>query len=206
MSVNDVQITVSKEDEFGSMLFSDINEVQSYVQKEYLVKQEKINDVPENERIKLDDDTIYRFSCTVSRGYLTLKLAEIGAFAPYIYERVLTLEEIQKNYKMFRSCDDLEKVQYHILKLFNDKRIKLKKEKEDYIKFILNVDMISINLDIEIEAKRIMTTKKDDALLKLYEIEKKQLKLLKEIEISAKKLGNNNFIEKINELKKNINK
>ena len=206
MSVNDVQITVSKEDEFGSMLFSDINEVQSYVQKEYLVKQEKIKDVPENERIKLDDDTIYRFSCTVSRGYLTLKLAEIGAFAPYIYERVLTLEEIQKNYKMFRSCDDLEKVQYHILKLFNDKRIKLKKEKEDYIKFILNVDMISINLDIEIEAKRIMTTKKDDALLKLYEIEKKQLKLLKEIEISAKKLGNNNFIEKINELKKNINK
>ena len=202
MSVNDIQITVSKEDEFGSMLFSDINEVQSYVQKEYLVKQEKIKDVPENERIKLDDDTIYRFSCTVSRGYLTLKLAEIGAFAPYIYERVLTLEEIQKNYKMFRSCDDLEKVQYHILKLFNDKRIKLKKEKEDYIKFILNVDMISINLDIEIEAKRIMTTKKDDALLKLYEIEKKQLKLLKEIEISAKKLGNNNFIEKINELKK----
>jgi hypothetical protein len=202
MSVNDVQITVSKEDEFGSMLFSDINEVQSYVQKEYLVKQEKIKDVPENERIKLDDDTIYRFSCTVSRGYLTLKLAEIGAFAPYIYERVLTLKEIQNNYKMFRSCDDLEKVQYHILKLFNDKRIKLKKEKEDYIKFILNVDMISINLDIEIEAKRIMTTKKDDALLKLYEIEKKQLKLLKEIEISAKKLGNNNFIEKINELKK----
>ena len=202
MSVNDIQITVSKEDEFGSMLFSDINEVQSYVQKEYLVKQEKIKDVPENERIKLDDDTIYRFSCTVSRGYLTLKLAEIGAFAPYIYERVLTLEEIQKNYKMFRSCDDLEKVQYHILKLFNDKRIKLKKEKEDYIKFILNVDMISINLDIEIEAKRIMTTIKDDALLKLYEIEKRQLKLLKEIEMSAKKLGNNNFVEKINELKK----
>ena len=202
MSVNDVQITVSKEDEFGSMLFSDINEVQSYVQKEYLVKQEKINDVPANERIKLDDDTIYRFSCTVNSGYLTLKLAEIGAFAPYIYERVLTLEEIQKNYKMFRSCDDLEKVQYHILKLFNDKRIKLKKEKEDYIKFILNVYMISDNLDIEIEAERKMTTIKDDALLKLYEIEKRQLKLLKEIEISAKKLGNNNFVDKIKEKKK----
>ena len=202
MSVNDIQITVSKEDESGSMLFSEINEVQSYVQKEYLVKQEKIKDVPENERIKLDDDTIYRFSCTVSRGYLTLKLAEIGAFAPYIYEKVLTLEQIQKNYKMFRSCDNLEKVQYHILKLFENKKIRLKKEKEDYIKFILNVYMISDNLDIEIEAKRIMTTIKDDALLKLYEIEKRQLKLLKEIEMSAKKLGNNNFVEKINEIKK----
>ena len=202
MSLNDNVMKISMERESESIVLSDDEEVQSFVQKDYIVKQEKISDVPANERIKLDDDTIYRFSCTVNRGYLTLKLAEIGAFAPYIYERVLTLEEIQKNYKMFRSCDDLEKVQYHILKLFNDKRIKLKKEKEDYIKFILNVDMISINLDIEIEAKRIMTTKKDDALLKLYEIEKKQLKLLKEIEISAKKLGNNNFIEKINELKK----
>ena len=192
----------SNEIESVSMIFSDINEAQSFVEKEYLVKQEKIIDVPEKERIKLDDDTIYRFSCTVNRGYLTLTLAEIGAFAPYIYERVLTLKEIQNNYKMFRSCDDLEKVKDHILRLFGNKRIKLKKEKEDYIKFILNVDMISINLDIEIEAKRIMTTKKDDALLKLYEIEKKQLKLLKEIENNAKKLGNNNFIEKINEIKK----
>ena len=202
MSVNDIQITVSKEDESGSMFFSEVNEVQSYVQKEYLVKQEKIKDVPENERIKLDDDTIYRFSCTVNSGYLTLKLAEIGAFAPYIYERVLTLSEIQKNYKMFRSCENLEKVKYHILKLFENKKIRLKKEKEDYIKFILNVYMVSDNLDIEIEAKRIMTTIKDDALLKLYEIEKRQLKLLKEIEMSAKKLGNNNFVEKINEIKK----
>ena len=202
MSLNDNVMKISVERESDSIVLSDVEEVQSFVQKDYIVKQEKINDVPANERIKLDDDTIYRFSCTVNSGYLTLKLAEIGAFAPYIYERVLTLSEIQKNYKMFRSCENLEKVKYHILKLFENKKIRLKKEKEDYIKFILNVYMISDNLDIEIEAKRIMTTKKDDALLKLYEIEKKQLKLLKEIEISAKKLGNNNFIEKINELKK----
>ena len=202
MSLNDNVMKISMERESESIVLSDDEEVQSFVQKDYIVKQEKINDVPANERIKLDDDTIYRFSCTVNRGYLTLKLAEIGAFAPYIYERVLTLTEIQKNYKMFRSCENLEKVKYHILKLFENKKIRLKKEKEDYIKFILNVYMISDNLDIEIEAKRIMTTIKDDALLKLYEIEKRQLKLLKEIEMSAKKLGNNNFVEKINEIKK----
>ena len=202
MSLNDNVMKISMERESESIVLSDDEEVQSFVQKDYIVKQEKINDVPANERIKLDDDTIYRFSCTVNSGYLTLKLAEIGAFAPYIYERVLTLSEIQKNYKMFRSCENLEKVKYHILKLFENKKIRLKKEKEDYIKFILNVYMISDNLDIEIEAKRIMTTIKDDALLKLYEIEKRQLKLLKEIEMSAKKLGNNNFVEKINEIKK----
>ena len=202
MSLNDNVMKISMERESESIVLSDDEEVQSFVQKDYIVKQEKINDVPANERIKLDDDTIYRFSCTVNSGYLTLKLAEIGAFAPYIYEKVLTLEQIQKNYKMFRSCDNLEKVQYHILKLFENKKIRLKKEKENYIKFILNVYMISDNLDIEIEAERKMTTIKDDALLKLYEIEKRQLKLLKEIEMSAKKLGNNNFVEKINEIKK----
>ena len=202
MSLNDNVMKISVERDSDSFVLSDVDEVQSFVQKDYIVKQEKINDVPANERIKLDDDTIYRFSCTVNRGYLILTLAEIGAFAPYIYEKVLTLKEIQKNYKMFRSCENLEKVKYHILKLFENKKIRLKKEKENYIKFILNVYMISDNLDIEIEAERKMTTIKDDALLKLYEIEKRQLKLLKEIEISAKKLGNNNFVEKINEIKK----
>jgi len=202
MSLNDNVMKISMERESESIVLSDDEEVQSFVQKDYIVKQEKINDVPANERIKLDDDTIYRFSCTVNRGYLILTLAEIGAFAPYIYEKVLTLKEIQKNYKMFRSCENLEKVKYHILKLFENKKIRLKKEKENYIKFILNVYMISDNLDIEIEAERKMTTIKDDALLKLYEIEKRQLKLLKEIENSAKKLGNNNFVEKINEIKK----
>ena len=197
-------ITISNNEESDSLINSCNEEVKSYVQEDIKVIQEKIKDVPENERIKLNDDTIFRFSCTENNGYLKLKLTEIGAFAPYIYEIVLTLAEIKNKYKMFRSCDDLAAVKRHILKLFNKKKIKLVQEKEDSIKFILTLYDISVELDIEIEANRIMTTEKDDALLKLYEIQKKELKLLKEIENSMQKLGQNGnkFIEKLNEIKK----
>ena len=154
--------------------------------------QEKINDVPEKERINLDDDTIYRFSCTIEdNNKLRLKLSEIGAFAPYIYESLLTLEEIQKNYKMFRSCNDLEEVKTHINRLFQDKQIKLVKEKEGLISFKIKVFNISEIKEIEIEAKRMMTPKKDEALLKLYKIQKDQIKLLKEIENYVNNSGKN---------------
>ena len=104
---------------------------------------------------------------------------------------------------MFRSCKDLEAVKKHISRLFNNKKIKLVQEKQESIKFILTVYNISEELDIEIEANRIMTTEKDDSLIKLYEIQKKELKLLKEIENSIKKLGQNgnNLIEKLNEIR-----
>ena len=172
--------------------------------KEVKVMQEDIKNVPEKERIKLDEDTIYRFSCTVDNEYLKLKLSEIGAFAPYIYEILLTLDEIKKKYKTFRSCDNLEEVKEHIMTLFNSKKIKLCKEKEDTIKFKISLYWISIQETIEIEAKRIMTTIKDDSLLKLYEIQKKQIKAIKEIEKYLQGLGQNgkNIMEKINEIKK----
>ena len=196
-------ISISNNED-DNLILSCNEEVKSFVQEDVKVIQEKIKDVPENERIKLNDDTIFRFSCTENNGYLKLKLTEIGAFAPYIYECILTLSEIKKKYRMFRSCSDLEAVKTHILRLFNNKKIKLIQEKEDSIKFILTVYNISEELDIEIEANRIMTTEKDDALLKLYEIQKKELKLLKEIENYMRKLGQkgNNFIEELNKIKK----
>ena len=83
-------------------------EVNSNVIRERIeVIQEKISDCPEAERIQLDKDTIYHFSCTLDNEMLKLKLSEIGAFSPYIYECLLSLEEIKKRYKMFRGCKDL---------------------------------------------------------------------------------------------------
>ena len=204
MSHFEKTLEISSNEDSNSIMFSCNEEVKSYVQQDVKVIQEKIKDVPEDERIKLNDDTIFRFSCTENSGYLKLKLTEIGAFAPYIYECILTLSEIKKKYRMFRSCKDLEAVKKHISRLFNNKKIKLVQEKQESIKFILTVYNISEELDIEIEANRIMTTEKDDALLKLYEIQKKELKLLKEVENYMQKLGQkgNNFIKELNEIKK----
>ena len=171
-------------------------------EEEIIVNQEKISDVPENKRIKLKDkDTIFRFSCALDNDCLRLTLDEIGAFAPYIYRRILNLEEMKQNYKMFRSCDTLIDVQKHILKLFNDNKIELTQDNENIITFNLSVYDVSEPKVIQIDAKRIMTTKKDEALINLYKIQKDQIKMLKQIENYVKNIGpnNNNIIKEIQE-------
>ena len=191
-----------------SLIISNGNIISSMYEdneEEIIVNQEKISDVPENKRIKLgDEDTIFRFSCALDKDCLRLTLEEIGAFAPYIYRRELELKEIQKKYKMFRSCDTLEEVQKHINRLFDNKKIKLVQKDENTIIFNLTVYEVSQAKVIQIEAERIMTSKKDDALIKLYKIQKDQIKVLKQIENYVKnvKPNGNNII---NEIKKKLN-
>ena len=188
---------------FPSSINISINEAVSAFAEDVEVKEEKISDVPVEERIKLDNDTIFRFSCSVEDENLKLKLSEIGSFAPYIYEKLISLDEMKQQYKMFRSCENLKEVKRHIDNLFRDKKIELTKDKEDTITFNLTVYSISEVKKIQIEANRIMTTKKDDALLRLYHIEKDQIKLLKEIDKFCKNLGpnGNNIVEKINAIR-----
>ena len=189
---------------FPSSINVSINDAISAFVEDVEVKEEKISNVPVEERIKLDNDTIFRFSCSVEDENLKLKLSEIGSFAPYIYEKLITLDEMKQQYKMFRSCENLKEVKRHIDNLFRDKKIELTKDKEDTITFNLTVYSISEVKKIQIEANRIMTTKKDDALIRLYHIEKDQIKLLKEIDKYCKNLGpnGNNIVEKINAIRK----
>ena len=188
---------------FPSSINISINDAISAFVEDVEVKEEKISNVPVEERIKLDNDTIFRFSCSVEDENLKLKLSEIGSFAPYIYEKLISLDEMKQQYKMFRSCENLKEVKRHIDNLFRDKKIELTKDKEDTITFNLTVYSISEVKKIQIEANRIMTTKKDDALLRLYHIEKDQIKLLKEIDKFCKNLGpnGNNIVEKINAIR-----
>ena len=189
---------------FPSSINISINDAISAFVEDVEVKEEKISNVPVEERIKLDNDTIFRFSCSVEDENLKLKLSEIGSFAPYIYEKLISIDEMKQQYKMFRSCENLKEVKRHIDNLFRDKKIELTKDKEDTITFNLTVYSISEVKKIQIEANRIMTTKKDDALLRLYHIEKDQIKLLKEIDKFCKNLGpnGNNIVEKINAIRK----
>ena len=170
------------------------------------VKQEKIKDVPENERIKLNDDTIFRFESSVADDSLSLKLFEIGAFAPYIYEVILSLDELINIHKMFKSCENIEEAKAHFDKLFELKQINLTQEEKDHITFNIKAHDISTEQEFKIDAIRKITTEKDESLMKLYEIEKKQLKLWKEVEAFAEKFGSNNnsLLSKIRSLKPKI--
>ena len=168
-----------------------------------IVKQEKIKDVPEGERIKLNDDTIFRFESSVKDDNLSLKLSEIGAFFFFFYEVELSLDEMINIHKMFKSCINIEEAKTHIDKLFELKQIHLTQEEKDHITFNIAAHDISIEQKFKIDAMRKITTEKDESLMKLYEIEKKQLKLWKELELFAEKFGTNkdSLINKIKSLK-----
>ena len=172
------------------------------------VIQEKINDVPKDEQIKLNDDTIFRFFCTVKNNCLFLKLYEIGAFSPYIYETLITLDKMREINIMFNACNTIEEVRDNINALFKMGSIKLSKENDNTINLNISALLLSKIDTFKIELERKITSEKDDTLNKLYEIQKKEIKLWKEMEKLLKGTGGkgNSILNIMNDIKKKSDK
>ena len=160
--------------------------------------------VEKDKQIKLDED-IFEFECYVDNDYLILKLSEIDALAPFTYQAEITIDDLIQKHKVFKSVV-LEDAMKHIKALFKKDKIKLTREGDEKIIFNITIMYFASEETFEIEAGRIMTNYKDSFLLKLYDIQKKNLSLLKEIETAVQK-GNINGKElerKIKELKEKV--
>ena len=170
----------------------------------------KSSDIPKEKIIKLDDDTIFQFDCLIDddEQYLSFKLSEIDAVAPYIYIKNIKLDEIKRVHKMFRACDDLTEVKNHIDYLFKNNKIKLSQTKNDEITFEIKAFYISFEDEFKIVAERRMVNNKDAMLVKLYDIQKKKIKMLKEIEnyVKNNNVDKNKMLNKINEIKEEYDK
>ena len=162
----------------------------------------KICDVPQDEQIKLDENTIFRFSSEVRNNCLFLKLTEIGAFSPHFYEQILTLDKIIEIHRMFRACDNLQIVKEELDKLFKKKNFKLIKKNDKTVTLVITGYLLSSTETFEIECDMKITTFKNESLMILYDIEKKQIKLWKELEKCAKSFGANGktFLSKMKEI------
>ena len=172
------------------------------------IKEIKSSDVDKEKQIILNEDTLFQFDCEVDDDYLILKLSEIDALSPFIYIKKITLDELIKAHKAFKACDNLNEAKEHINRLFINERIKLSQKKREEIIFNFKILYLSIEDKFEIVANREMTGEKDQMLLKLYDIQKKKLKILKEFEKYIKLVdGNGKEIEKkLKEIKENIEK
>ena len=168
----------------------------------------KSSQVEKGKQIRLNEETLFQFDCIIDDNQLILKLSELDALAPFIYIKEITLDEIRKCHKAFKSCKDLNEVKEHIDKLFKNKRISLDQDKSDKtnVKIKFKIFYISYEDDFEIKVERKMTELKEQMLLKLYEIQKNQIKGLKEIENYLKKNGGygQEIIQKINEIKEKL--
>ena len=148
-------------------------------------------------------DTVFKFESNVEGEYLSIKLSEVDAVAPYFYIVYLTLDKMKEIHKMFRSCDDLEEVKIHIDKLFEEHKIKLEQQKPEEIILNFKAFFISKEDDFQIFAERKIVDNKNSMLLKLYEIQKNKIKMLKEIEefIKDNDFSKNQILEKIKAIK-----
>ena len=164
------------------------------------VKEVKINDIPKERQIRLNKETLFEFFCTIEKDEVVLKLSEISSFAPFIYLKKISLEDFQLMHKMFNSCDNVEDVQRHINTLFKNQKMTLTQENEESLILNISAHNISQEVKIVIPIERKMTTHKDETLMKLYSIEKKEIKLLKEIEKFMKDCQDNNLINKFEEI------
>ena len=164
--------------------------------------EEKISDVPQDVQIKLDENTIFRFSSEVRNNCLFLKLTEIGAFCPHFYEQMLTLDKIREIHKMFRACDNLQEVKEYLDILFKKKKFKLTKENDKTLTLEITGYLLSSIETFKIECDMKITTFKDDSLMILYNIEKRQIKMWKELEQYVNSLGSNgkSFLSKMKEI------
>ena len=141
------------------------------------------------EELTIDEDTsfnIYYDICNnENTDYFYIKMVEKTAEAPFYYNRSFTIEELQEVDNSWKSCD-LKDVKEHIKTLFNKKKIKLFYDNDndkEIIKMELSILLFEDKYSIYFKLYREMVPEemKDEELLNLYEIEKKKIKMIKEL-------------------------
>lgn len=147
----------------------------------------------------------YILEFQVDEDKLLIKVKENNEFAPFTYEGNFSREEFIGIHKIFKSCKSLDEILGHLKNLYKKKKLHINDvgdEKSRKIYFnIMNIsgEEKTDTLDLERE----MVKNKDDALIQLYNEQKRQIKIIKKIEaLSAKGLEGNELRKKALEILK----
>ena len=166
----------------------------------------------EKVQLPINNDTsfdIYYDICEwENEKYLYIKMIENTANAPFYYNKSYSIEDLYNLHKIFKA-DDIEEAKEDIKTLFEKGKITLLFDKNECI-VIMKLDVINFatnyKINFELYREMIPQEEKDQKLIDLYDLEKKNLKYLKEflsflINLQEKK----EEMEIIEELMKKIN-
>ena len=135
----------------------------------------RIEEVPKEHRKFLGDDKIFMFECEIVDDTLRLGLKEINCFSPYYYEAFFTLDSLYEKNNVFKACKSLEEVKSHILKLFNGAGVLKSVDDDEKILLMLKMYNISVVIQESFELERKTIEDKDEALMKLFNIQKNNI-------------------------------
>ena len=130
-----------------------------------------------------NDDVEYILEFKIEYDHIHFKIVENKVYAPFTFEASFTMKDFIDRSSAFKSCDKLEEVLYHLKNLYNKNKITLDNlgpKKERYLTFSL----MDISEEISTDHFKIyleMTENKDKALADLYEIQRDQIELFKNI-------------------------
>ena len=156
----------------------------------------------------LGADKIFKFEFDIQGNQIRVGLKEINVYTPYYYEDFFSLEDLKGINSAFGSCASLEGAKGHLSTLMKRPDTYLESLNDDKeIKICFKMYEISILVDesFKLERKTVEEEKKDEALMKLFEIQTKNIDAFRQIEIicEEEKNRNNKVAQKILKLLKN---
>ena len=150
---------------------------------------------------RVDEHNNFKFECEITGDKMRMGLKEIDTYSPYYYEKYFTMSDLITNNKLFKSCEDLEEARGHIIKLFPDIKTKLLfAENKEAMLITFTMGFISKKVKVEFKLEKKTIDNKDEALAKLFEIEKKYDIYMKKIKELIKNEGNNQLEKSINDI------
>ena len=146
-----------------------------------------------------DDGIEYKLEYKIIDDSIHFKIIENNVYSPFTFEAKLTMEDFIKIHCAFKSCDNLEEIIYHLNNLYKNNKIKLSNSGQPKER-IMTFEIYNISEKKETEIFNLillMTENKDEALDDLYNIQKKQLELFKNIQsLMNKELSKENPLYK----------
>ena len=146
----------------------------------------------QNAQLNINEDTRYIITYDIfskdREKYLYIKMDEITCDAPFYYNCSYTIDELHSLHSIFKVFEkqDFEEFIPYVKELFDKGKIllKFKDEKEEVILMEINAILFSKSIKITLELYREMISYlKDQKLIDLYSINKKNLKILKEMKL-----------------------
>ena len=156
---------------------------------------ENLNKSAYKAKLDIDEDTSFDISYDTfiyeeNKKYIYIKLEENTAVAPFYYNRSYEINQLHKINNIFKAVD-IEETKEKLKSLLDNKRVKLRYE-GDMIIMELYVDFFCERIKIEFELYKEMVPQKekDEKLIELYFIDKRNDKIIKELK--------KNFINDLN--------
>ena len=140
-------------------------------------------DNPEEMKLEDGDGIEYHLEMYRNGDKIHFKIRENKVYPPFTFENDFSMEDFIEHHKAFKSCVDLDEVLYHLKNLYNNGKLSLfnlgQNDQRSLIASIWDISEEKETTDFILN--RQMTEKKDIALSDLYNIQKKQVQILKEI-------------------------